>query len=176
MYMRLIVGDIFVHGIGGGKYDQLTDAIMHEFFGIQPPDFIVASATMRLPVELPNIETTAGEVQRRMWQLKHQPDRAVELAQQSIEYQQLAARKRELLADIPPRGEKWKWHREITSVNHQLAELSRNALVESQQQLEQAHFLDRQQRILYSREFSFCLFDGDLLIPELKRLATIDNG
>ncbi len=49
MFLRLIVGDAFIHGIGGGKYDQLTDAIIQEFFGVTPPPVIVASATMRLP-------------------------------------------------------------------------------------------------------------------------------
>ena len=50
MYTRLILGDAFIHGIGGGKYDQLTDSIIQEFFGVTPPGVIVASATLRLPV------------------------------------------------------------------------------------------------------------------------------
>jgi hypothetical protein len=36
MYLRLMVSDLFIHGIGGGKYDQLTDGIVREFFGISP--------------------------------------------------------------------------------------------------------------------------------------------
>ena len=34
MYTRVIISDAFIHGIGGGKYDQLTDAIIQEFFGV----------------------------------------------------------------------------------------------------------------------------------------------
>ena len=32
MYLRLAMGDLFLHGIGGAKYDQLTDRIIEHFF------------------------------------------------------------------------------------------------------------------------------------------------
>ena len=47
---RLLLGDLFIHGIGGAKYDQLTDRIIEKFFGIEPPGFLVASGTLRLPI------------------------------------------------------------------------------------------------------------------------------
>jgi hypothetical protein len=59
MFSRLLLGDLFIHGIGGGKYDQVTDQIIGEFFGQQPPLFSVATATLGLPVPLPNDESTA---------------------------------------------------------------------------------------------------------------------
>ncbi|MFO0960057.1 MAG: hypothetical protein U0800_21915 [Isosphaeraceae bacterium] len=37
MFARLLVGDLFVHGIGGAKYDELGDAIVRRFFRIDPP-------------------------------------------------------------------------------------------------------------------------------------------
>jgi hypothetical protein len=52
LFARLVLGDHFVHGIGGAKYDQLTDAICERFFGLAPPAFITATATVRLPLEL----------------------------------------------------------------------------------------------------------------------------
>ena len=32
-----VLSDLFIHGIGGAKYDELTDEIIRRFFGIEPP-------------------------------------------------------------------------------------------------------------------------------------------
>lgn len=50
MYVRLFCCDLFIHGIGGAKYDQITDEIIRSFFGIEPPDFACVSATRWLPL------------------------------------------------------------------------------------------------------------------------------
>jgi len=50
LWARLVLGDLFVHGIGGAKYDQVTDALVRRFFGLEPPGFLVLSATLHLPV------------------------------------------------------------------------------------------------------------------------------
>ncbi len=36
MYSRLLLGDLFIHGIGGSKYDELGDEIMRRFLGFEP--------------------------------------------------------------------------------------------------------------------------------------------
>ncbi len=48
-FLRLCVVDQFVHGIGGGLYDQVTDTIIRDWFGMAPPAFSVATATMLFP-------------------------------------------------------------------------------------------------------------------------------
>jgi len=50
MFCRLFVADVFIHGIGGAAYDRVTDRIIREFIGIEPPPYIVCSATVRLPL------------------------------------------------------------------------------------------------------------------------------
>ena len=50
LWARLVLGDLFVHGIGGAKYDQVTDALLVRFFGLEPPHYLVLSATLHLPV------------------------------------------------------------------------------------------------------------------------------
>lgn len=49
MYLRLLVADQFVHGIGGGQYEQVNDRVIHHFFGIEPPAFSVTTATLYFP-------------------------------------------------------------------------------------------------------------------------------
>jgi hypothetical protein len=172
MYLRLFVGDTFVHGIGGGKYDQLTDAIIREFFGIAPPEFVVASATMFLPFRQTIASQSSQAAQRRLWELKYHGEQLGDLQLDTPEFEQLVRRKQMLLQDIPPRGEKWKWHREITRINSSLAQFAKHETLATQQQLEQAQHDARQQRIVRSREYSFCLFDDEQLVPQLIRMAS----
>jgi hypothetical protein len=49
LFARLLLGDAFIHGIGGGKYDELTDALLARFFGAPVPGYLVLTATVLLP-------------------------------------------------------------------------------------------------------------------------------
>jgi hypothetical protein len=49
LFARLLLADLFVHGIGGGRYDQVTDLLIGKFFGIAPPPFSVATGTLYHP-------------------------------------------------------------------------------------------------------------------------------
>jgi hypothetical protein len=50
LFARMFLGDLFVHGIGGAKYDRLTDELIRRLFDIAPPAYSVVSATLLLPV------------------------------------------------------------------------------------------------------------------------------
>jgi hypothetical protein len=47
--LRLLVVDQFVHGIGGGQYDQVLDGLISRHFAIDPPRFSVTTATLFFP-------------------------------------------------------------------------------------------------------------------------------
>jgi hypothetical protein len=49
MFFRMLLADQYVHGIGGGRYDQVTDRIIASHFGIEPPRFSVTTATLFFP-------------------------------------------------------------------------------------------------------------------------------
>jgi hypothetical protein len=48
MFARYVLGDLFIHGIGGAKYDELGDEVAHEFFGLRPPEYLTLSMTLWL--------------------------------------------------------------------------------------------------------------------------------
>jgi hypothetical protein len=50
LFARLFLADLFIHGIGGAKYDAMTDRICERFFGFKAPSFLTVSATMYLPL------------------------------------------------------------------------------------------------------------------------------
>jgi hypothetical protein len=48
MILRGLCSDLFIHGLGGGKYDQFVDRFAVEYWGAPLPRFVVASATRGL--------------------------------------------------------------------------------------------------------------------------------
>ncbi len=50
LWARLFLGDLFIHGLGGAKYDQVTNEVIREFYGRPAPGYLTVTATARLPV------------------------------------------------------------------------------------------------------------------------------
>ena len=174
MYLRLFVADWFLHGIGGGKYDQLTDGILSEYFGIAPPPFAVATSTLHLPMTnsarpCVEIEEEIRTHRNARWQDRFHAERHA--GRLGDEAKRLLDEKQRLLANIPPKGEKWEWHHELKRVNDQLAALAAPLQAEHDSALEQLQAELKQAQITESREFSFCLFPEEAIVPALKAMA-----
>jgi hypothetical protein len=76
LFTRLCFADLFVHGIGGAKYDQMTDRIVGRFFGLAAPEFLTLSATLQLPVPgLPVQPADETRLRRQLRELDYNSDR-----------------------------------------------------------------------------------------------------
>jgi len=53
LFNRLFISDLFIHGLGGAKYDMVTDEIIIEFFKVEPPHFLVPPALYISILNLP---------------------------------------------------------------------------------------------------------------------------
>jgi len=71
LFLRLCLVDNFVHGIGGGRYDQVTDRLIEAYFRMDPPAFAVSTATMYLPQALIRERVCLPCVVHEGHQLKH---------------------------------------------------------------------------------------------------------
>ncbi len=76
-FSRLCVADLFVHGVGGGRYDRVTDAVIRDYFGIEPPAYAVATATLHLPLQAFDPTVERQTLQRRSLEILHNPDRLI---------------------------------------------------------------------------------------------------
>ncbi|MCA9243562.1 MAG: hypothetical protein KDA32_06385 [Phycisphaerales bacterium] len=47
-FMRLFLSDLFIHGIGGAKYDEVTEGLVADGFGVDLPPLACVTATLRL--------------------------------------------------------------------------------------------------------------------------------
>ena len=169
MFSRLILSDLFSHGIGGGKYDQLTDLMIQRFFGMDPPSYCVVSATVLLPEvpSLPAVALRTAELQDRLRRLKYQPEK---FPQAKLASPKLVADKIRLLQERPLSGPKRYWHSCVLRVNGKLnsmLEPTRRRIADeclrSQQELRRAILLN-------SREWSLCLYPKSYLERSLKTM------
>lgn len=156
MYARLVLSDLFLHGIGGGKYDQLGDLIMSSFFGITPPQFMVVSATVLLSglAEDSSVDRIA-DLQRMIRDTKYQPERFADRFDLGAD---LIQRKRGLLANLPERGSRSGWHRQIEEVNDGLSQPLRGFRAGLRADLAAARRQAASHEWLGSREHPFCIF------------------
>jgi hypothetical protein len=62
LFARLLLADLFIHGIGGARYDLVTDEISAQFYGFAPPEFLTLSGTLRLPIDPSPADSGATEL------------------------------------------------------------------------------------------------------------------
>lgn len=53
---RVVLGDLFVHGIGGFSYDNIMEKWLQRWLCISPCAMTMATATIKLPFQVPTIE------------------------------------------------------------------------------------------------------------------------
>lgn len=57
-FARLLLADLFIHGIGGARYDEITEEFLRRWLGATPAPLACVSATLLLP--LPHAEALAA--------------------------------------------------------------------------------------------------------------------
>ncbi len=171
MFSRFLLGDLFIHGIGGSKYDELGDEIARRFFGIEPPGFLTVSLTLRLGSTPP---ASAGPHSRRFKRpsraLHHNPDRHLSEPYPD-ELRKLIRDKQELIA-APAQTHRERKSRclAIRACNLAMQPWVRVMVADVLEQRRHARLQQRSNRTAGSRDFAFVLHSAD----RLKR--TFDEG
>ena len=169
MFARLVLSDIFIHGIGGAKYDQLTDAIVRRFFGVEPLEYLVATATLKLPLPRRSIEEAdVARIDQLLRELRYHPELYVDGDPAA---RQLVAEKRRWIAHQVLPQQRHARHVVVERINRALYELLQNRRTQLIDERNELRALWRKQIILNSREYSFCLFPAETLRTRLLVLS-----
>jgi hypothetical protein len=167
LYARLFLGELFIHGIGGAKYDELTDEIVRRFYGFEPPGFLVLSATLLLP--LPRLRSSPAEsesLSRLLRDVHCNPQRHLNGGVADPRAVALADQKREWIGRQPQRGRE---RRQRYQVLQRLTAELRPYLAEREQRIHAELVRCESQlqldTVLHRRDYAFCLFPERLLRP-----------
>lgn len=164
LFARLVLGDLFVHGIGGAKYDELTDEIVRRWCGFEPPSYLILSATLELPLARPRVEPTdVTEVARALRELTFHPERSIDLesiadASERRAVAELVAQKARWIAEAPTLASARARCRAIRALNAELQPWVAPARARWQAEEPLRARLARATRLLSSREYAFPLY------------------
>jgi hypothetical protein len=170
LFARLFGCDLFVHGIGGAKYDEVTDRIVEGFYDCPAPSYAVSTATMHLPWGFSPIDECERTVlTRKLRDIKHNPERLV--TAQEEESGARVARKRQIVASAPStaEGRRAKWL-EIRAINEALAGRLASIDKDARLRLEELDRDTLRDEVAFSREYS-CFLVGAEAVSAFYREA-----
>lgn len=164
LFVRLLVADLFVHGIGGARYDRVTDRVAERFFGVRPPRYAVASASLPLGLSVGSPEVDAVALRRQLRDLRFNPQRFVGmLADDGAvggEALRLAEEKRRLVTEIQqPGAPRRELTRQIEAVNERLYALLGPVRETLEARLRQAVQADAERQASLYREYPAFLYE-----------------
>ena len=164
LWARLFLADLFIHGIGGAKYDRISDAIIADYFGIEPPEMACVSATLLL--DLPRTSTTPEtirDLRRSLRDLEWNPHRNLPQGAALatlVEQRERAVRRAVELRETAPhnRSARRATFLEIRGLNRRFGTSRSGELANRGAELQQALDDMHQKRIALGREYFFSLY------------------
>ncbi len=178
LWARLALSDLFMHGIGGARYDRVTDRLIETFFNISPPGIMVLSATLYLPVERAEVRSdTLSDIRRELRDLSYHPEKHLHSAttpngEGTDRAGALLAEKQQWIR-TPVTQEnayaRWNSFRRINNELQAWVANRRQELLELQWQTQRAL---RHEKVLGWREYGFCLYPESELRQFLERAAS----
>jgi len=176
---RLLVADVFVHGIGGAAYDPITDHVVRCLVGSDPPRHAVVTGTLRLPLEDVHPLLAAADpalalhaARGTLRDLRYHPERhLVPLESQPETVREQVAAKGRWIETHPTATLARRRCHEIRSLNEQLAAALVGERLATERRVVQLTEAVKARGVLTSREFPWCFF------PEktLKTFLLLEN-
>jgi hypothetical protein len=165
LFARLMLCDLFVHGIGGGLYDELTDELLRRFYHVEPPGYLVLSATLRLPL---TSHSAAESEERRLARMRRDldwnPARHVERRAVTLEEESLLLDHASLASDEPAtRAERRERFRRVRAVLSRLRPLVADRVAQVNGELELTRRRVAANAVIRRRDYSLCLYPEAML-------------
>jgi len=162
-YQRFFICDVFIHGIGGARYEQIADEIMMQFFGFKPPPYIVLSATLLLPFKLydPD-EASVRELENELRRAQHAPEIFLDEDSRS-RLSGLIDEKLSLINVEAPARSKRRAFRRLKEINKALFEKARPAYDEVSRRLKELKKQIQWNEVLARRDYPFCIYPENQL-------------
>lgn len=159
-FVRLCLADLFVHGVSGGRYDRVTDAVAARLLGCRLPPYVVATATLHLPLAASTAAEERRALRQRLLDLQHNPDRHLRHVSEDLRH--LIDEKWALIRQVETLGagpERRAATRRIREVNALLASALAPEIAQLEARLRALEERDAADEVVQYREYPFFLFD-----------------
>jgi hypothetical protein len=176
---RLLVADVFVHGIGGAAYDRITDDIVGRLLGSDPPRHAVVSGTLRLPLEplFPGVESADPQaelaaVRQTLRDIAYHPERHLAADGMAPEVRDLVVAKRRWVETVPTPALARRRCHEIRSANSRLAGEAAGLVRHLEDRAKALKDAVRARKVLWPRTHPWCFFPEKML----REFLLLENG
>lgn len=165
LWARLFLADLFIHGIGGAKYDRISDRIIADYFGLAPPEMACVSATLHMfPRESAAVAESAADIRRAIRDLTWNPQRHLPYRSALallIESRVAAVQRIRDLREHDPlnHAARRDAFRQIREINERLLAERPAVLAELSERLQRASHRRDDDRIALDREYFFAIYD-----------------
>lgn len=176
-FCRLLLADVFLHGIGGAKYDEMTDGFLRRFFGesAEAAPIAAISATARLLAPPHNADVAAIRAARyALRDLTYNPQRRLADPPEALVARRNAAvnHAERLRAESPQdHAARAAAFRAIRAANQALLESDPSALEAAKGHVAQAEAALAENEVASDREVFFALHPLKTLAALRDRLA-----
>ncbi|MBI3469022.1 MAG: hypothetical protein HY000_38960 [Planctomycetes bacterium] len=166
IFSRLCLADLFMHGLGGARYDEVTDEIIRKFFHLEPPKFLTLTGSLHLPIVRHDATTEeVRRLQRTVRDLTYNPDR--HLDRQLLSDERLAAsvqaKWKHIRSEPGSRAERRNRFTQIRQLNEFIAQSVPGVRDEVVERLDRARAGVRANAIISNRDWAFCVYPAETL-------------
>jgi hypothetical protein len=165
LFARLAVADTFIHGLGGALYDKITDGLFERLWGVRPPEVVLASCTVRLPLEtFPATERDLDAARRAVRDCRYNSDRTLpEAVRARPEVRALLDEKRRLVGGMAAlaRPDRRPAYLRLHQVNEALAAAAPHGLPQAKENLGRVERQLQYNAILRGREYPFFFYHAE---------------
>lgn len=163
LMLRLFIADLFVHGIGGEHYDRITDRLMPELYGIDPPVFVTASCTAAAP-GMDDPEPALVRLKEKLRDIKYHPENHLD---KTPEIDAALAEKQKLVSAIKvPGADKKSLSIKINEINAMLTGALSGKLAAVAGEIEKSEAECSRYQTLADRELPYFLYHPDIFDAE----------
>lgn len=182
MYVRLLLSDLFIHGIGGALYDQITNGLMEDLCGVRT-SYGCVSAAWLLPLGQPvEAEADISALCHERHHLQHNPQLGIDpFTALTADFAELLTHRRECIAHIQQSLQRARrdeteprhtWFAQLHELNQRLHEKSPQILQKLDARITAARAALEQNKVLLWREYYFGLHTLASLRELMRRVAS----
>ncbi|MCI0684453.1 MAG: hypothetical protein L0Y71_20265 [Gemmataceae bacterium] len=163
LFARLLLGDLFIHGIGGGKYDEVTDDLFRQFFHVEPPRYLILTGTLLLPLErFPEADAERRRLQRLERDVRWNPQRHLG-ANSAAALDLVRSQRAWIERPCQSHAERAERFTQLRRLNEQLRAFARAEEERVRQARADAERLVRLHEVRAARDYAFCLYPEEML-------------
>ncbi len=162
-FLRMFFTDMFIHGISGAKYDEVTDGIIEEYYKVQPPLYIAASLTLFPDLPLNNVKKAdIDNLKAIIRNIKFKPEIfETKISDHRIykRFRELMEQKKELLQQGNEAIDKKRHYQQIKTITEELSSYLDNFYLETINRLKTLEEKEQEDQVIRFREYPYFLYD-----------------